>query len=145
MASHLLPIRQEKFGTLSLNSVRGTTLSLVLFPLRASLVAQLIKNLPSLWETWVQSLGWEDPLEKGTLSTPIFCPGEFHGQRSPWIAGTQQYLLNQIDSATFLFSVFFFLIFIYLAVSSLSCDTLGLSRITQDLVACRLSSCGTRA
>ena len=30
-----------------------------------SLVAQLIKNLPAMRETWVQSLGWEDPLEKG--------------------------------------------------------------------------------
>ena len=29
-----------------------------------SLVAQLVKNLPAMWETWVQSLGWEDPLEK---------------------------------------------------------------------------------
>ena len=31
-----------------------------------SLVAQLVKNLPAMQETWVQSLGWEDPLEKGT-------------------------------------------------------------------------------
>ena len=31
----------------------------------ASLVAQLVKNPPAMWETWVQSLGWEDPLEKG--------------------------------------------------------------------------------
>ena len=31
----------------------------------ASLVAQMIKNLPAMWETWVPSLGWEDPLEKG--------------------------------------------------------------------------------
>ena len=31
----------------------------------ASLVAQLVKNLPTMWETWVQSLGWEDPLERG--------------------------------------------------------------------------------
>ena len=31
----------------------------------ASLVAQLVKNPPALWETWIQSLGWEDPLEKG--------------------------------------------------------------------------------
>ena len=31
----------------------------------ASLVVQLVKNLPAMWETWVQSLGWEDPLEKG--------------------------------------------------------------------------------
>ena len=29
------------------------------------LVAQLEKNLPAMWETWVQSLSWEDPLEKG--------------------------------------------------------------------------------
>ena len=33
--------------------------------MRASLVPQLVKNLPAVWETWVQSLGWEDPLEKG--------------------------------------------------------------------------------
>ena len=30
----------------------------------ASLVAQLVKNLPAMWETWLQSLGWEDPQEK---------------------------------------------------------------------------------
>ena len=30
----------------------------------ASLVAQMVKNLPAVQETWVQSLGWEDPLEK---------------------------------------------------------------------------------
>ena len=32
---------------------------------RASLLAQLVKNLPATQETWVQSLGWEDPLEEG--------------------------------------------------------------------------------
>ena len=31
----------------------------------ASLVARMVKNLPAMWETWVQSLGWEDPLETG--------------------------------------------------------------------------------
>ena len=31
----------------------------------ASLVAHLVKNLPAVRETWVRSLGWEDPLEKG--------------------------------------------------------------------------------
>ena len=31
----------------------------------ASIVAQLVKNPPVMWETWVQSLGWEDPLEEG--------------------------------------------------------------------------------
>ena len=51
----------------------------------ASLVAQLVKNMPGMWETWVRSLGWEDPLEKGkTTPTPIFWPGEFHGLYSLW-------------------------------------------------------------
>ena len=34
----------------------------------ASWVAQLVKNPPLMWETWVWSLGWEDPLEKGTAT-----------------------------------------------------------------------------
>ena len=50
----------------------------------ASLVAQLVKNLPAMQETWVQSLGWEDPLEKGMLPIPVFWPREFHGLYSPW-------------------------------------------------------------
>ena len=37
--------------------------------------SQLVKNLPTMWETWVRSLGWEDPLEKGKVTQP----GEFHG------------------------------------------------------------------
>ena len=49
----------------------------------ASLVAQLVKNPPAMQKTWVQSLGWEDPLEKGMLLTPVFWPGEFHGLYSP--------------------------------------------------------------
>ena len=36
-----------------------------LFSIRASLVDQMLKNLPVMWETQDQSLGWEDPLEKG--------------------------------------------------------------------------------
>ena len=55
----------------------------------ASRMAQTVKNLPSMWETQVQSLGWEDLLEKGMATTPVFLPGEFHRQRSlmgynPW-------------------------------------------------------------
>ena len=42
---------------------------------RASLVAQLVKNMPAMQETWVRSLGWEDPLEKGkaTHSSILAC------------------------------------------------------------------------
>ena len=45
----------------------------------ASLVAQLVNNPPAVWETWVQSLGWEDLWKREWLPTPIFWPGEFHG------------------------------------------------------------------
>ena len=50
----------------------------------ASLVAQLVKNPPATRETWVRSLGWEDPLEKGKATHPVFGPGEFHELYSPW-------------------------------------------------------------
>ena len=46
----------------------------------ASMVAQLVKNPPAVCETWIQSLGWKDALEKGQLPTPVFWPREFHGQ-----------------------------------------------------------------
>ena len=42
----------------------------------------MVKNLPAMWETWIPSLGREEPLEKGMSATPVFLPGEFHGQRS---------------------------------------------------------------
>ena len=45
----------------------------------ASLVAQLVKNLPAMWKTRVQSLGWEDPLEKEMATTLVFLPGKSHG------------------------------------------------------------------
>ena len=35
---------------------------------RVFLVAQMVKTPPAMWETWVQSLGWEDSLEKGIAS-----------------------------------------------------------------------------
>ena len=50
----------------------------------ASLVAQLVKNSPAMREMWVQSLGWEDPLEKGKATLQVFGAGEFPGLYSPW-------------------------------------------------------------
>ena len=44
---------------------------------RASPVAQLVKNLPAMRETWVRSLGWEDPLEKAPHSSIL-------AWRIPW-------------------------------------------------------------
>ena len=45
----------------------------------ASLVAQVVKNLPAMQGTWVQSLHWEDPLEKGKATHASILAGEFHG------------------------------------------------------------------
>ena len=42
-------------------------------------VTQLVKNLPAMQETWVQSLGWEDPLEKGKVT-----PSSILAWRIPW-------------------------------------------------------------
>ena len=52
-------------------------------------MAQTVKNLPAMQETWVQPLGWENPWRREWLLAPVFLPGEFHGQRSlvgysPW-------------------------------------------------------------
>ena len=45
----------------------------------ASLVTQLVKNPPAMWETWVQTMGWEDPLEKGKASHSSIL-----ARRIPW-------------------------------------------------------------
>ena len=55
----------------------------------ASLMAQMVKHLPAMQETWVESLGWKIPWVREWLPTPVFLPGKFHGQRnlvgySPW-------------------------------------------------------------
>ena len=56
---------------------------------KASLVTPSVKNLLIVQGTWVQSLGQEDPLEKGMATYSSILPGEIHGQRSlvgysPW-------------------------------------------------------------
>ena len=44
-----------------------------------SLVDQTVNNLPAIWETWIRSLGWEDPLEEGMATHSVFLPEE-----APW-------------------------------------------------------------
>ena len=68
----------------------------------SSLVAQMVKHLPAMRETWVRSLGWEDLLEK--QPTPVLLPGESHGQRSlvgysPWVAKSR----TRLSDLTFTF------------------------------------------
>ena len=50
----------------------------------ASLVTQLVKNLPAMQETWVRSLDWKILWRGEKLPTPVFWPGEFRGLYSPW-------------------------------------------------------------
>ena len=60
-------------------------------------MAQMVKDPPTIQETWVRSLGWEDPLEKGMVTTAVLLPGEFHGQRS--LAGYSPWGHKESDTA----------------------------------------------
>ena len=62
--------------------------------LRASPVAPLVKKLPAVQETWVQSLGQEDPLDKQMATYSSNLPGEFHGQRNS--GGLQSMRLQRV-------------------------------------------------
>ena len=52
----------------------------------ASLVAQIVKNLPEMWETWAQSLGWEDPLEEGLVNHSSILACRILMDRGAWWA-----------------------------------------------------------
>ena len=59
----------------------------------------MVKNLPAMQETWVQSLGQEDPLEEDMATHSVVLPGKSHGQRSmmatvPAVAKNQTQLSN---------------------------------------------------
>ena len=49
-----------------------------------ALVTQTVKNTPAMWETWVWSLGWEDPLQKGKVTHSSILAWESHELYSPW-------------------------------------------------------------
>ena len=65
----------------------------------ASLVAQLVKNPPAMQETWVWSLGWEDPLEKGKATHSSILPW-----RIPWTVQSMGLQRVRQDWATFTFT-----------------------------------------
>ena len=66
----------------------------------ATLVAQMVKN-PPVKRMWVQSLGWEDPLEKGLATHSSILAGEFYGQRR--LAGYSPWGRKELDMTTSLF------------------------------------------
>ena len=66
------------------------------------LIAQLVKNLPAMQETQVQSSGWEDFLEEEVEPTPVFLPEKFHEQRN--LAGYSQWGCTELDTMKWLCS-----------------------------------------
>ena len=50
----------------------------------ASLVAQMVKNLPVMWETWVRSLGWKDPVEEGMATYSSILAWRIPMDRAAW-------------------------------------------------------------
>ena len=83
--------------------------------LRASLVAQVVKNLPSMLGAWVQSLGPEEPWRREWQPTSVYLPGEFHrrrsladyspwgrkeSDRSEWLSLTHSYISHYISQQT---------------------------------------------
>ena len=72
------------------------------YPLQYSwafLMAQLIQNPPAMWETWVWSLGWEDPWRRERLPTPVFWSGEFMGSqrlRHDWVPFTSFHMHKRV-------------------------------------------------
>ena len=84
-----------------------------------SLVSQLVKNPPAMWETWVWSLGWEDPLEKGTAGYPLQYYGlaksrtwlsDFHLLFSPVYIGKTAWPLQRTAKCAFGVSLVFIFI-----------------------------------
>ena len=79
---------------LAYESAVGSHIRLLIEHFVGFLVAQLGKNPPAMWETWVQSLGWEDPpWTKAQLPSPAFWPGELHGL-VPGVTKSQTRLSN---------------------------------------------------
>ena len=72
-----------------------------------SLVAQRLKRLPAMWETWVQSLGRKDPLEKEMATHSVFLPGESHGRRS--LVGYSPRSYKELDTTEWLHFHFHFI------------------------------------
>ena len=60
------------------------------------MVAQITENLSAMQETLVQPLGGEDTLEKGITTSPVFLPGELHGQKS--LVGYSPWGLKDLDT-----------------------------------------------
>ena len=62
----------------------------------------MVKNLPAMQETWIQSLGQEDLLEKETATPSVFLPRQFQGQRSLSLVGYSPWGCKESDTTEWL-------------------------------------------
>jgi len=58
-------------------------------------VAQIVKNPPAIWETWVRSLGWKDPLEEGMATHSSFLAWRIPMDRGTWQATIHEVTKSQ--------------------------------------------------
>ena len=73
--------------------IQGSKENIIQYP-EASLVAQMVKNLPALQETWIQSLGQEDPLEKGLANHSSILAWKIQWTEEP--GGLQSMVLQRV-------------------------------------------------
>ena len=64
----------------------------------ASLVDQMVKNPPAVWETWVRSLGWEDPLEEGMATHSSVLAWRIPMDRETWQATYSPWGRKEMDT-----------------------------------------------
>ena len=84
---------------------------------QASLVAQMVKNPPAMWEIWVQSLGWEDPLEEDIATHSSILAWRIPMDRGAWRATIHGVAKNQIQLSNSAQH----------SISSYTCNTFSLS------------------
>ena len=68
-------------------------------------MAQVVKNLPAMRETWVRSLGWEDPLEEGMATHSSILAWRIHMDRGAWQATVHGVAKSQTRLSDFHFQV----------------------------------------
>ena len=99
-------------------------------------MAQTVKNPSAMQETWIRSLCGEDFLEKG-MATPVFWPGEFHGQRS-WPAAARGFAesetTEQLTLSLSLRSLRFRLCISDQTTSKVMCFSQGTFKLRQDKI-----------
>ena len=89
--------RTERLNWTELNwySFKEKADCIILSYSRASLVTHIVRNLSTMWETWVQSLGWEDPLEEGMVTHSSILAWRIPMDKGAWRAAVHGVTKNR--------------------------------------------------